>query len=150
MLVIVALFIVLIGIPYTVLLCLWQWLVRALRWRALRWTRNTKLNAFIAAYHAPYNTKYRYWTGLLLLVRTALFISASITTSINPQTSLITAVVLVGGLILLRVIVGGRVYKKFIVDILDTVLYFNFLVSTTIISRLMSQSRQLLHIPQLS
>ena len=74
-LVIVALLIILVGVPYTILLLLWQWIVRAPRWK---WTRNTKLNAFIAVYHVPYNSKYRYWTGLLLLVRVVLYI-------INPR-----------------------------------------------------------------
>ena len=131
-LLIVAIFIILIGVPFTILLFLWQWLVRApLRWKVFRWTRNTKLNAFIATYHAPYNVKYRYWTGLLLLVRIALYITASVTTSANPQTSLLTGAVLVGGLILLRVIMGGRVYKKVSVDIVETILLFNFLVLAT-------------------
>ena len=82
-LVIVALFIILVGVPYTILLFLWQWIVRAPRWKVFRWTRNTKLNAFIAVYHVPYNGQYRYWTGLLLLVRVILYITASVTVSVS-------------------------------------------------------------------
>ena len=59
-LVIVALLIILVGVPYTILLLFWQWIVHAPRWKVFKWTRNTKLNAFIAAYHVPYNSKYRY------------------------------------------------------------------------------------------
>ena len=50
----IALLIILIGIPYTIILLLWQWLIKASSWRILKWTRNTKLNAFIATYHGPY------------------------------------------------------------------------------------------------
>ena len=55
----VALLIIIIGLPYTILLFLWQWIVRAARWKVFKWTRDTKLNAFIASHHVPYNRKYR-------------------------------------------------------------------------------------------
>ena len=127
-LVIVVVFIILIGVPYTVLLFLWQWLVQAPRWKIFKWTRNTKLNAFIATYHAPYNSKYRYWTGLLLVVRVVLYITAAVTVSANPQTSLLVTSILVGGLFLLKGSIGVRVYKKSPVDVVETVMYFNILI----------------------
>ena len=126
-LVIAAVLIVLISAPYTVLLFLWQWIVRAPRWKIFMWTRNTKLNAFIATYHAPYNIRCRYWTGLLLLVRVVLYITASVTVSANPQTSLLMTAILIAGLILLRESSSARVYKKSLVDFVDAVLYFNLL-----------------------
>ena len=49
-LVLVAVLIIIIGLPYTILLFLWQWTVRASRWKIFNWTRNTKLNVFIATY----------------------------------------------------------------------------------------------------
>ena len=84
----VALLIILIGVPYTIILFLWQWLVCVPNWRVFRWTRNTKLNAFVSVHHVPYSSKYRYWTGLLLLVRVVLYITASVTVPGNPRTSL--------------------------------------------------------------
>ena len=128
-LVIVALLIILIGVPYTILLFLWQWLVRAPKWKVFKWTRNTKLNAFISVHHVPYNSKYRYWTGLLLLVRVVLYITASVTVSQfnNPQASLLITIILVGGLFLIKEITGARVYKKSFVNIVETGLYFNLL-----------------------
>ena len=126
-LVIVALLIILVGVPYTILLLLWQWIVRAPRWKVFKWTRNTKLNAFIAAYHVPYNSKYRYWTGLLLLVRVILYITASVTVSAKPEVSLLATIILVGGLILLKSIINLKVYKKSITDIVETIVYFNLL-----------------------
>ena len=126
-LVLVALLIILVGVPYTILLFLWQWLVRAPKWKVFKWTRNTKLNAFISVHHAPYNSKYRYWTGLLLLVRVVLYITASVTVSADPQTSLLITNILVGSLFLIKEITGVRVYKKSFLNIIETGLYFNLL-----------------------
>ena len=126
-LVLVALLIILVGVPYTILLFLWQWLVRAPEWKVFKWTRNTKLNAFISVHHAPYNNKYRYWTGLLLLVRVVLYITASVTVSAGPQTSLLITNILVGSLFLIKEITGVRVYKKSFLSIIETGLYFNLL-----------------------
>ena len=126
-LVLVALLIILIGLPYTILLFLWQWIVLAPRWKAFKWTRNTKLNAFIATYHVPHNSKYRYWTGLLLIGRVVLYVTTSVTVSANPQTFPLIAIILIGGLFLFRKIFRQSVYKNSFVDIVDTVLYFNLL-----------------------
>ena len=126
-LVLVALLIILIGLPYTILLFLWQWIVHAPRWNVFKWTRNTKLNAFIATYHVPHNTKYRYWTGLLLLVRVVLYVTASVTVSANPQTFPLISIILIGGLSFFKGMFGLRVYKNSLVDIVDTMLYINLL-----------------------
>ena len=124
----VALLIIIIGLPYTILLFLWQWIVRAPRWMIFKWTRNTKLNAFIASHHVPHNSKYRYWTGFLLLVRVVLYATASVTVSAKPETFSLTTIILTGGLIVFKCIRGVRVYKKSLVDLVDTALYFNLLV----------------------
>ena len=125
-LVIVAFFLILVGVPYTILLLLWQWIVRAPRWNIFKWTRNTKLNAFISAYHVPYNSRYRYWTGLLLLVRVILYITTSLTVSDKPQVSLLATIILIGGLYLFK---GGMgvMFKKSIADIVETIAFFNLL-----------------------
>ena len=124
-LVIVALLIIAMEVAYTILLFLWQWLVHAPRWKVFKWTRNTKLNAFISVHHVPYNSKYHYWTGLLLLVRVVLYITASVTVSDNPQTSHLVTIILVGGLLCLSKPAGITVYKNLLTDVVDTVLYFN-------------------------
>ena len=125
--VIVAFFIIFIGLVYTVVLFSWQWIIRAPRWRILRWTRNTKLNTFIATYHAPCSIKYRYWTGLLLVVRVILYITAAFTASGNPQVPLLTTIILIGGLFLIKEITGMRIYRKLPTDITESVTYFNLL-----------------------
>ena len=122
------LILIVISIPYTLLILLWQWLVRAPRWKAFEWIRNTKLDAFISTYYEPCNVKYRYWPGLLLLVRVILYITASVTVSDNPQTLLLITILLVGGLFLFKSVIGVRVHRKAYVDTLETVMLFNLLM----------------------
>lgn len=124
--------IIVIALPYTFILQLWQWIVRLPRWKVFRWTRNTKLNAFISAYHVPHNEKYRYWTGPLLLVRVVMYITASVTSSANPQTFLLMAIILIGGLTVLSKAMGLRVYKNSFVDMIDTTMYLNLLLFSAI------------------
>ena len=121
----VAVLIILIGLPYTILLFLWQWIVRAPKWKFSKWTRNTKLHAIITTYHAPHNSKHRYWTGLLLLARVVFYVISSLTVSAKPQTILLVIILFVGCLLLHKGIISQSVYKNSLVDILDTVLYFN-------------------------
>ena len=128
-LVLVALLIILIGVPYTVLLFLWQWLLRAPKWEVFKWTRNTKLNAFISVHHVPFNSKHRYWTGLLLLVRVIFYITVAVTASDKPQTALLVTIIIVGCLLFLK---ETRVYKKWIIDVLESGLYFNLLAFAAI------------------
>ena len=124
-LVLLALLIIIIGAPYTFLLFIWQWLVCAPNWKVFKWTRNTKLNAFVSTHHAPYNSKYRYWTGLLLLVRVVLYITASVTMSEKPQTSLLVTICLISGLFLVKVVTGVRIYTKSFVNVSEIGLYVN-------------------------
>ena len=67
-------FLVVLLLPYTLLLTFGQFL-RSLplrrRW-ILRLTRSTAFISIMDAYHAPYNRKHRYWTGLMLLTRCVL------------------------------------------------------------------------------
>ena len=72
-------------------------------------------------------SSYRYWTGLLLLVRVVLYITASVTVSSKPQTSLLMTILLVGGLSLIKEITGARVYKNSFLNIVETALYYNLL-----------------------
>ena len=126
-LILVVLLINVIGVPYTILLFLWQWLLHAPKWKVFNWTRNTKLNIFVSVHHVPYNSKYCYWTGLLLLVRVVLYITASVTVSSDPQTSLLVTIFLVSGLFLIKEITGARVYKKSFVNTVEIGLYINLL-----------------------
>ena len=126
-LVLVALLIILLALPYTILLLFWQLIIRAPSWRALKWTRNTKLNAFIAAYHVPYNSRYRYWTGLLLLFRIILYLISAVTSSTNAQTVPFVTIILLVALYVLKGTIGLRIYRNFFTDIVDTAVNLNLL-----------------------
>jgi len=68
------LFLIFLFLPYTLLLLLGQWLQPKSHLRFLSWIRSPKVTAILDSYHAPYKLKHRYWTGLLLLLRCALFL----------------------------------------------------------------------------
>ena len=95
-----ALLIMLLG--YTIILLLWQWLLRAPNITAFKWVRNTKLNCFIEAYHAPYRPKYHFWTCILLLLRVILDILISLNISGSPQYNLLTTGIVIGSLVMLK------------------------------------------------
>ena len=105
-------------------------------WKVYNWTRNTKLDTFISVHHVPYNSKYRYWTGLLLLARVFLYITASVTVSNSdkPQTALLVTNTLVGGLLFLKGTVRIGIYKKTAVEVLEIWLYLNLLVFAAVSS----------------
>ena len=122
--------IILVGVPYTFFLFFWQWLIQIPDRRFFRWTENTRLNAIITTYHAPYNCKHRYWTGLLLVVRVVLYITAAVTESRYPELPLLITLLLVGGLLFLKGISGIRLYKNMLVDIMEMVSLLNLLALT--------------------
>ena len=78
----------------------------------LRWTKNTKLNAFIATYHAPYNSQYHFWTGLLLFIRVVLYVTTAFTASDIPHVPLLVTIFFLGVIALFKEIIGIRIYKK--------------------------------------
>ena len=125
---IAALLILLFGMPYTVLLFSWQWLLRL---GTLKWTRNVRLTCFMDAYNGPYVHKYRYWTGLLLFMRVALYLTSALNVSSDPQITLFSILFITISLLTLRVILGvSRIYKSLALDVLET----TFLLNTIIFS----------------
>ena len=127
---IVAVFIVILGIAYTFLLLFWQWLVLLPDQRIFQWVRNTKLSSFIDAYHAPFMAKTRYWTGLLLLSRAILHLTAAINVPGKPSVNLLAVSLTVGFILLLQGYSGIRTYKKWMLNVLEFTSYFNILAFT--------------------
>ena len=62
--------IIILGTIYTILLLFRQWFPRCSNRKFMKWTKHTKYNAFVDAYHAPFTPKHRYWMGLLLFALT--------------------------------------------------------------------------------
>ena len=110
---------------FAVLVFSWQWLLRYQHKAIFKWVRFQKLRLFLEPYHAPYTTKYRYWTGLLLLVRVLLYLLSDLNFSLDPRADLMAVIFVIGGLILLKGVTAKRVYKNWPLDVMETALYFN-------------------------
>ena len=123
--------ILIIGLLYTFILFLWMWIIR---YSQLKLVRNHKLQSFIEAYTAPFNDKHRYWTGLLLLARVILYLTSAVNVSGDPQVPLVATATITAGLLLLKGLLGVRVYRQWIIDVIETTLYFNLLFLSMITS----------------
>ncbi len=89
---------------FTVLLFFGQWLPQCSK--VMKWTKNTKYNGFMDAYHAPFTLKHRYWVGLLLLA----LIAHNLVAAMAPDTSL--PVLSSGCIAFGRISLNNGVYKK--------------------------------------
>ena len=118
----------LLGLLYTALVFSWQWLIRYQDKAILKCVRYQKLQHFMEPYHAPYTTKYRYWTGLLLIVCIALFSVSAINFSRDPRVDYISNIFVVGYLILFKGVVAQRIYKNMLIDVMETAIYFNLVI----------------------
>ena len=125
-------FLLILFLPYTLLLTFGQCL-RSLplrrRW-ILRLTRSTAFVSIMDAYHAPYNRRHRYWTGLMLLTRCVLFLAFATNYSSDEilVNSFITSLVISG--VLLVKTCSTVVYKNFWMNVLE----LSFLCNLEILS----------------
>ena len=128
----VAVVILLIGVPYTILLTYWQWFTRFPNRTPFKRLRNAKLASFMDAYHAPYVARNRYWTGLLLLARVVLYLTAAINVSGEPRVNFLALSLVVGSIFLFRTYSGMRTYKKWTLDVFEFTTYFNIVALVVI------------------
>ena len=118
------LFLLFLFLPYTLLLLLGQWLQHKSHLCILSWVNNYKVKAILDTYHAPYEPKYRFWTGLLLLLRCALFLAFAFNISGDESVNLLvissaTLGIFVGYALL------GRVYKSWYLNALEVSFILN-------------------------
>ena len=118
------LFLLFLFLPYTLLLLLGQWLQSKSHLCLLSWVRNPKLKAVLDTYHAPYKPKHRYWTGLLLLVRCALFLVFAFNISGNNSVNLLVTSSATFG-ILVWFTLSGVVYKSWWLNALEVSFILN-------------------------
>ena len=124
---IIAIFILMAGIPYTILLLFWQWILHYQDKRMFAWMKYQKLHHFIEPYHAPYTFKHRYWTGLLLLARAVLYLVSAVNVMGDPRVTLVAIIFVVGCLLLVKGVFEKRVYRNWPIDIIETITYFNLI-----------------------
>jgi hypothetical protein len=129
-LLLVAIFILIVGLAYTFLLFTWQWLPSCPNWKVFKVMNDPKFRTFMEMYTIPYTSKHRYWTGLLLLVRIALNLVAAVNVSSGPRVTLASITITVGGIVMFKSFIGS-VYTKWEVDFIETISYLNILFLTS-------------------
>ena len=97
---IAAFIIIMKGAIYTILLLFGQWFLGCSDRKFMKWARNTKYNACIDAYHAPFTPRHHYWMGLLLFALTSHNIVAAMTA--DSPAPILSAGCVSLGLILLK------------------------------------------------
>ena len=122
------------SIIYNILITFWQFFVQHQDRIIFKWVRYQKLCHFIEPYHAPYTAKHRYWTGLLLFVRILLSLISAFKFLFDPHVPVeqMSTIVVIGALLLLKGIVATRVYKNWLLDVIETAIYFNLLSFSTL------------------
>ena len=112
------LFILFLFLPYTLLLLLGQWLQPISHICLLSWVRNPKLKAILDTYHAPYKPKYRFWTGLLLLLRCAFFLVFAFNVSGDNSVNLLVTSSATFGIVVGFALLGS-IYKSWYLNALE-------------------------------
>ena len=130
-LLVVAISILIVGVVYTSLLFFWPWLLRHQNKVVFRCIRSQKLHHFMAPYHAPYNIDHRYWTGLLLFVRVALYLVFTLNALNDPGVNLLAIAVLVGAVLFLRAHVG-KIYQSNVIDRIEMMCYSNAILFSSV------------------
>ena len=123
--------VLLAGVAYTLLLFSWQWLLRHQDIWIFKWVRYQKLQNFLEPYHAPYTYQHRYWTGLLLVTRIALYLTSAINISGNTDVTLYSITILTSALLFLKSAYNRGIYKKTLPNIIETTCFINIVLLCT-------------------
>ena len=111
-------------LPFTLFLLLIQCWRRISHLRLLRWIN--KFTPFYDAYFAPLKDKHHYWFGTLLLVRIALLVSFTATSSTSPFTGLLILQFI--SAVLLSYMSVRSVYKSKLVRTLESTSLLNLII----------------------
>ena len=122
---VVALLILAFCVAYGFLLLCWQLILYISDWKIFTCIKNPTLNLFMETYHVPYTPKHRYWTGLLLLARAVIYLIATVNVSGDPQIQLISIIFVLICIILLKMLIATKIFKKWLIDSLESFFYFN-------------------------
>ena len=130
---IVALLILVVCIAYSFLLLCWQLILKLPNWKVFKFFKHPSFVLFMEAYHVPYTPKHRYWTGLLLLARAIIYLISAANVSGDPQIQLVSIIFILSCIILLKMFIATKIFKKWLIDSLESFFYFNviFLASFT-------------------
>ena len=118
-------------VPYTVFLLFGQWFRAKSGWKVFSWINNHRVLPFLEAYHAPYNDKHRYWTGLMLVVRCILFLVFAFNALGDPSINHFVIVLASTVLLVLIALLGNRIYKIWYLNILEMSFIANLCILAT-------------------
>ena len=106
-------------VPYTLCLAFFQQLQACSGHRLFQWVNKLE-PVFFDAYAGPYKDKYRFWTGMLLVVRTLLIILFTINTGGSVDINLLTILVVSCVLLMAH---SNNLYKKWIYNYMESFFY---------------------------
>ena len=86
-----------------------------------------KLKPFLDAYQGPYSNKFRYWTGLLLVLRIPLFVIDASNYQNDPSMGFFWTVIIVGPIAMLCLI-KGKIYRHKLANLIETLSLLNVVV----------------------
>ena len=99
----------------------------------LRWLHSTAFISIMDAYHAPFNRKHRYWTGLLLLIRCFLLI-IFITFSSNAIITNVFLILMVNtGLLIFKASIKDRIYKNITANVFENAHLLNLIALASLV-----------------
>ena len=115
------------GLVYTGLVFSSQWLQRY-SGKCCKSTRDpvVRLKPLIDAYTGPFKDKYRFWTGLCLIVRLMLTVVFSFTTTLQSKLNNYIILLIVNAMVVF-IAVSGRVYKDKHLTVLEIFSYLNII-----------------------
>ena len=105
-------------VPYTLCLAFFQQLQACSGHRLFQWVN--KLKPVFDAYAGPYKDKYRFWTGMLLVVRTLLIILFTVNTAGSVDVNLL--IISIAACFLL-VVSANAVYKTWLWNFVESFFY---------------------------
>ena len=118
--------IVFYALPFTLVVFLAPWLQAKSNHRLLHWVN--RLKPLLDTYQGPYNDKFRYWTGLMLVLCAALFIIFATNVQNDPRIDLFAITITVFGLLLIWLSTSrkfGGVYKEMKLDVINSFFLVN-------------------------
>ena len=130
-LVLVTIIFILLSLPYTFILLMIQFLYKISHYRVMFWVQ--RLKPFFDAYTGPYRANHRYWTGLLLTARIALFITFAVNQHNNISINLL-AIITVSILLLGWLSSAHSVYESTLNNILEIFFLCNITITSAVVS----------------
>ena len=118
------LFIFLYILPLTLLVLLAPCLQARSHYKAFRWVN--RLKPFLDAYQGPYSDKFRFWTGLLLILRILLFIIDASNYGNDPSMSFFCTIGVI--IPLAMVLVKTHVYRHTLANCIELLSLLNLMI----------------------